>query len=57
VEAFAEFGGDLVELIASVDFDGLTSGVEDDAAVLAAGGVFLNLGAEIGAELLVEVVG
>jgi hypothetical protein len=56
VEAFAQIGGDLVELVASVDFDGLTSGVEDDAAVLAAGGVLLNLGEESGTEVFVEVV-
>jgi hypothetical protein len=57
VEALAKLGGDFIDLITLVDLDGLVGGVENNAAVLAAGGVFLNLGAEFGAELLIEVVG
>ena len=57
MEAFAELGGDFVELGAFVDFDGLVGGVEDDATVLAACGVNADLFAELGGELVVEVVG
>jgi len=57
VEAFAKLGGDLVEFVALLDFDGLAGGVEDDAAMLAAIGVSLYFVTKIGAELLVEVVG
>ena len=48
VEAFAELVGDLVDLVVLVDFDGLLGGVEDDAAVLAAGGVGANLFEQLG---------
>jgi hypothetical protein len=57
VEAVAKLGGDLVELCASVDFDGLVGGIEDYAAVLAARGVDADLFAKLGGELIVEVVG
>ena len=39
VEPFAELVGDLVDLFTLVDLDGLVGSVEDDAAVLATGGV------------------
>jgi hypothetical protein len=57
VEAFAQFGGDLVDLVAFVDFDGLVRGVEDDLAVLASGGVGTDFFAQGRAELIVEVIG
>jgi hypothetical protein len=57
VETFTQLVGDLVDLFALVDFDCLVGGVEDDAAVLAAGGVNADLVEQFGAELFVEVVG
>jgi len=57
VEAFAKLGGNLIDLVPFVDLDGLVGGVEHDAAVLASGGVFANLFAELSCELVVEVVG
>jgi hypothetical protein len=57
VEAFAQLVGDLVDLFALVDLDGLLCGVQDDAAVLASGGVSADLFKQFGAELFVEVVG
>ena len=57
MEAFAQFVGDLVDLFAFVDLDGLFDDVEDYAAVLAAGNVGANLFEQPGAELLIEVVG
>jgi hypothetical protein len=57
VETLAQLLGNLVDLIVLVDFDGLVGGVEDDAAVLAAGGVGADLFEQAGAELFVEVVG
>src|SRR5271156_2871271 len=57
VEAFAQLVGDLVDLFALVDLDGLLRGVEDDLAVLAPGGVGANLFEQFWAESLVEVVG
>jgi hypothetical protein len=57
VEAFAKLGGDLVDLVAFVDLDGLAGGVEDDAAVPAAIGMSLNFVSKIGAELFVEIIG
>jgi hypothetical protein len=57
VEAFSQFVGDLVDLFALVDLNGLLRGVQDDAAVLAAGGMGADLFEQSGAELLVEVVG
>ena len=57
VETLAQLFGDRVDLVVLVDFDGLVGGVEDDAAVLAAGGVGADFFEQFGAELFVEVVG
>ena len=57
VEAFAELVGDLVDLFALVDLDGLFGGVENDAAMLATGGVGADLVKQTRAQLFVEVVG
>jgi len=57
VKALAEFGGDFVDFVALVDFDGLVSGVEHDLAVLASGRVGANFLTQLGAELVIEIVG
>ena len=44
VEALAEFGGELVDLVFAIDGDGLTGGVEDDLAVVALADVCLHFG-------------
>jgi hypothetical protein len=57
VEAFAEFGGELVDFVLAIDGDGLAGGVEDDFAVVALADVGLDFGEEGGVDLAVEVVG
>jgi hypothetical protein len=57
VEALAEFGGKLVDLMLAVDGDGLTGGVEDDFAVVALADMSLDLREEVGVDFAVEVVG
>ena len=57
VKAFAQLIRDLVDLFALVNLDGLFCGVQDDAAVLASGGMGANLFEQSWAELLVEIVG
>jgi hypothetical protein len=57
VEAFAEFGGKLVDFVLAVDGDSLASGVEHDLAVMALADVGLDFGEERGIDLTVEVVG
>jgi len=57
VQALAEFGGELVDLVLAVDGDGLAGGVEDDLAVVALADVGLDFGEEFGFYLAVEVVG
>jgi hypothetical protein len=56
VESLAQFGGHFVELVALVDCDGTVRCVQDDSAMLATGGVGLELIAEVSAELIVEIV-
>jgi hypothetical protein len=56
VESLAELGGDLVDLVVFVDRDGLASGVEDDLAMAARGGVGADFFEELGADVAVEVV-
>ena len=57
VEALAELGGKLVDLVFAVDGDSLASGVEHDLAVMALADVGLDFGEERGVDLAVEVVG
>lgn len=45
VEAFAEAGGEFVDLVRAVDLNGLARGVQGDFAMLAAFEVLLELGA------------
>src|ERR1039458_3545718 len=56
VEALAEAGGQVVDLVGTVDFDGLARGVEDDLAVAAAPQVLLQLGARLGGHRVVDQV-
>jgi len=56
-EASLEFGGEVVELGAAVDVDGLGGGVEDDFAVLALGDVLIDFGEQFGGDDAVEEVG
>jgi hypothetical protein len=57
VEALAELGGKLVDLMLAVDGDGLAGGVEDDLAVVALADVGLDLGEELRVDFAIEVVG
>jgi hypothetical protein len=57
METFAEFIGNLVDLLALVHLDRLFGRVEHDAAVLASRRVGANLIEQLGAEFLVEVIG
>jgi hypothetical protein len=57
METLTEFIRNLVNLFAFINLDRLFSRVEHDAAMLASGGMGTNLFEELGAELLVEVVG
>jgi hypothetical protein len=56
VKPFPELGGDLVDLFALLDLDGLVGGVQDDLAMLASSCVDANLFQKLRTELLVEVV-
>ena len=56
VEAFAEAGGHVVDLVGAVDFDGLAGGRESDFAVLAALEVLLQVGAEGGRHRVVNEI-
>jgi hypothetical protein len=56
VEAVAEAGRELVDLVRAIDFDGLAGGVEGDFAVLAALKMLLELGARVGSYLVVNEV-
>jgi hypothetical protein len=56
VEAFAEVGGKVVDLVGAIDFDGLSSGVEGDLAVIAAVEVLLQFGAGLGGDRVVDEI-
>jgi hypothetical protein len=56
VEALAELGGDLVDLMVFVDRDGLAGGVEYDLAVAAGGGVGADLFEELRADVAVKII-
>ena len=43
VEALAEAGGQVVDLVGAIDFDGLAGGIEGDHAVIAAAEMLLQL--------------
>jgi hypothetical protein len=57
VEPLTEFGRKLVDLVFSVNGDGLAGRIENDLAVVALTHVLLNLSEEIGVDLTVKVVG
>jgi len=57
VETLAELVGDLVDLLALVNLDGLLGRVQDNAAVLASGGVGADFVEETWTEFLVKVIG
>ncbi len=57
VQALAQLGRKLVELVLAVDGDGLARGVEDDLAVVALTDVGLDFGEEFGIDLTVKVIG
>jgi hypothetical protein len=57
VESLAEFGGDFVDLVILVNGYSLMGGIEDDAAVLASGGMGADFIKQPRAEFVVEVVG
>jgi hypothetical protein len=56
VEPFTEFGRKLVDLVFSVNGDGLAGRIENDLAVVALTHVLLDLGEEFGIDLTVEIV-
>src|ERR1035437_3656790 len=56
VEAFAEAGGEGVNLVGAIDFDGLARGVEDHLAVAAAAQVRLQFRARLGGYRVVDQV-
>jgi hypothetical protein len=56
VEPLAEVGGKVVDLVGTIDFDGLTGGVEGDFAVTAAVEVLLQFGACLGGYRIVDEV-
>ncbi len=56
VEAFAEAGGELVDLVGTIDFNGLAGGIKGDFTVLAALEVLLELGAGFGRHRIVDEV-
>jgi len=56
-ETVGEFVGELVGLVAAVDVDGFSGGVNDDVAVAARSEVFFHFGEEFGFDLAIEVVG
>lgn len=55
-EAAGELVRKLVGLVAAVDVDGLTGGIDDDLAMVAGGKVLFDLGEKVGFDLTVEVV-
>ena len=56
VEAFAEAGGKVVDLVRPVDFNSLAGGVEGDLAVAATVEMVLQLGAGLGGYRVVDQV-
>ncbi len=56
VQAVAEVGGELVDLVLAVDGDGLAGGVEDDLAVMALADVRLDFRHQFGVDATVEVI-
>ena len=56
MEAFAEAGGHLVDLVGAVDLDGLAGGAEGDFAVLAAAQVLLQVGTHLGGYRIVDQI-
>jgi len=56
VEALAQAGWEVVNLMGSIDFDGLPRGVENDLAVPAAAQVGLQFGARLGGHRVVDQV-
>jgi len=56
VEALAQSGGQFIDLVGAVDFDGLAGGVEDDLAVAAASQMRLQLGANFGGHSAVNQI-
>jgi len=56
VEAFAEAGGQVVDFVGAVDLNGLARGVQGDFAVFAAAQVFLQVGAHLGRDAVVNEV-
>jgi len=56
VEAVAEAGGEIVNLMGAVNLDGLAGGIEDDLAVAAFAEVGLQLGADLGGYRVVDQV-
>jgi hypothetical protein len=56
VESFTQIGGQVVDFVGAVDFDGLAGGIEDDLAVSATAQMGLQLGAHIGGHLVVDQI-
>jgi len=56
VEAVAQAGGQVVDFVRAVDFDGLAGGVEDDLAVATSAQMRLQFGACIGGYRVVDEV-
>ena len=56
MEAFAEVGGQVVDLVGTVDLDGLAGGVEYDFAVVALVKMLLDLGARFSGNGVVNQV-
>ena len=56
VEALAQVGRKIVDLVGAIDFDGFAGGAEGDLAVLAAAQVFLQVGAHFGGYRVVDQI-
>ena len=56
VEAVAEAGGHFVDLVGTIDFDGLAGGVQRDLAMLAATQVLLEIGSHLAGDAVVDQV-
>jgi hypothetical protein len=56
VEALAEAGGHVVDLVGAVDLDGLARGGESDFAVLATPKVLLQVGTHLGGDSVIDKV-
>ncbi len=54
---FADFGGELIDLVVAVDLDGLARGVDQDFAVIALGQMRANLFEQLCIDFVVEVIG